>query len=454
MPHVLHINLVSIFSSMPSRFPLVLVSAIRLSFSPLEQHTIEWRPLFEQRKDYPPSEFQVLASMKSSQSSTRTGPRLNPILLPLLFLAFLRGQFYIASTFSGTRPHRKTQFTLRSSNPEWENCAYLLNNGLRDIGDAGRIWLKHAFVGTPANLKSDEDEDDNERYACRCQSPQVHAGQQPKLSAIVQSFNHHGNIANISQSLIDSKLVEEIIVSEDGSTDGSLHDWSDILTGKNHFVIRSNNLHELRSYNRAMRMSSGDIVVLLQDDDLLPSSDDWIHQAMDMFDNMPELGVLGGYIGQLWNHATGAGHEYGEQKSTHGGHRNGKTERIPFVEPNSNQPFMYVECAWIAPVFIRRSLLRKAGGLELTIAKRGEPGVWQDCVFSYEAWVNGYTVGVYSAPFKRGVGGHGSTSSMVKTKQRERVYERAIAYTNRKFPRRRIHEKIMKMNNDTLKPRL
>lgn len=390
--------------------------------------------------------------MKINPALVRPGTRIHPLLIPVLLFLLIRGQYYIATTFAGTRPHRYSSGVTRVVNPEWDECARLIANGLRDIGDAGKIWLKHAFVGTNSPHQ-DNEEEQNDRYACRCLSPQVHAGRQPALSAIVQSFNHHQNIVNISGSLKRSGVVEEIVISEDGSTDGSLHDWSSELTGKQHFIIRSNNLHELRSYNRAMRMSSGDIVVLLQDDDLLPLSDEWLNNAIKLFETMPDLGVLGGYIGQLWDHATGNGYEYGEQRSTHGGLRAGDTERIPFLEPNTNLPFMYAECVWIAPVFIRRSLLRKAGGLELTIAKRGEPGVWQDCVFSYEAWVNGYTVGVYNAPFQRGVGGHGSASSMLKVKQRERVYERAIAYTNRKFPRRRIHDKIVAMNNETLKPR-
>lgn len=395
---------------------------------------------------------------KKSQSAPRT------ILLVIVALLVVRGQLYIGSTLAGTRPRRHDLNTdvsnLRSYvDLIWEECAQVLSVGLPDIGDAGRIWLRNSFVGTNVDpsdkairpKKSDLEESD--RYKCRCLIPEVHAGRQPRLTAIVQSFNHHANIANISTALKISGAVEEIVISEDGSTDGSLHDWQSALPDPSHFIIRSNNLHELRSYNRAMRMSSGDLVVLLQDDDLLPMTDEWVQNALRLFEALPELGVLGGYIGQLWDHATGQGYEYGEQTSTHGGLRKGDTKPLPYIEPTTGLPFMYAECVWVAPVFIRRSLLRKAGGLELTIAKRGEPGVWQDCVFSYEAWVSGFSVGTYSAQFERGVGGHGSATSSMKIKQRERVYERAIAYTNRKFPRRRIHDSIVAMNNKTLQPR-
>lgn len=400
----------------------------------------------------------TMNAAKKTQSAPRT------ILIIIVAILVVRGQLYIGSTFAGTRPRRHDYNTEVSSMRSyvdliWEECAQVLSVGLPDIGDAGRIWLRNSFVGTNVDpsdkairpKKSEPKELD--KYKCRCLIPEVHAGRQPRLTAIVQSFNHHGNIANISTALKTSGAIEEIVISEDGSTDGSLHDWQSALPEPSHFIIRSNNLHELRSYNRAMRMSSGDLVVLLQDDDRLPITDEWVQNALRLFETLPELGVLGGYIGQLWDHATGQGYEYGEQTSTHGGLRKGDTKPLPYIEPTTGLPFMYAECVWIAPVFIRRSLLRKAGGLELTIAKRGEPGVWQDCVFSYEAWVNGFSVGTYSAQFERGVGGHGSATSSMKIKQRERVYERAIAYTNRKFPRRRIHDSIVAMNDKTLQPR-
>lgn len=392
----------------------------------------------------------VMISQSSRQSNSTRAPR--PILLVLIVIIALRGQYYISSTFAGTRPRRASALSHASENNSWEICARVIREGVQDVGDAASTWLAHAYVGSN-QYPTNEFTEQSQRYQCRCLIPQLHVKRPPLLTAIVQSFNHHANIPNISTSLRSSPVVEEIVISEDGSTDGSLHDWHAALPDPHHFIIRSNNLHELRSYNRAMRMSSGDIVVLLQDDDLLPFTDDWLKDALKLFEALPQLGVLGGYIGQLWDHGSGQGFEYGEQISTHGGLRQGNTQPLPYIEPRTKLPFMYAECVWIAPVFIRRELLRKAGGLELTIAKRGEPGVWQDCVFSYEAWTNGYTVGAYSAPFKRGVGGHGSATSTMKVKQRERVYERAVAYTNRKYPRRRIHDSIVARNNGTLLPR-
>lgn len=338
----------------------------------------------------------------------------------------------------------------------WEYCVNLLGEipNARDI--AASLWLR-SLHGRDNELPliSDKEFESVEaaKFKCKCQTPPVYEASQPRLTAIIQSFNHKSNIANISTALKQSSHVEEIVICEDGSSDGSLAEWSEALPDRSHFIIRSNNLHELRSYNRAMRLSAGDVVLLLQDDDLLPLDDDWIQAALAHFESKPDLGVLGGYIGQLWDPESGTGHEYGEQVSTHGGLRKGNTEPIQYVDPETGSPFMYVECVWIAPIFARRSLLQRVGGLELTLAKRGEPGVWQDCIFSYEAWVSGFKVGVMNAPFERGVGGHGSATSSEKIKQRQLVWERAVAYANRKYDRRRIHGYVVDLNSRSLHKR-
>jgi glycosyltransferase involved in cell wall biosynthesis len=357
----------------------------------------------------------------------------------------------VLQTLAGTRPSPPIPAD------SWRFCVARLGE-LDDPDLAPAVWRESARgadnLADHSKPLAIDPRAREEVFACKCEPPPVYAdGQQPRLSAIVQSFNHRGNVANISGALRASSAVEEIVICEDGSTDGSVTEWSRALTGPSHFIIRSNNLHELRSYNRAMRMSGGDVVLLLQDDDLLPVNDEWLQLAMRLFESRPDLGLLGGYIGQLWDPATGKGFEFGEQRSTHGGLRQGNTARIPYTDPETGTPFMYAECVWIAPVFARRSLLDKIGGLELTLAKRGEPGVWQDCIFSYEAWVNGFTVGLYSAKFERGVGGHGSAADAQKVKQRERVWERAVAYTNRKYNRKRVHDYVVDLNNRTLNVR-
>lgn len=287
--------------------------------------------------------------------------------------------------------------------------------------------------------------------------------EQPRVTAIIQSYNHKENIESIATALKKNVMIEEIIVCEDGSKDDSLYEWMGQLRNLTDFVVISNNLHETRCYNRAMRMSSSQYFILLQDDDippvatsntkdadgeLLPQQSDWVSEAVQLFDADPDLGVLSGFIGQLWS--KGKGYEFGEQQSDHGGMRKGDTRRIPFLSRATMAPFMYVECAWAAPLFVRAKAVHRMGGLDINLFKKRQPGVWQDCVLSYEAWKVGWRVGVYEAKFERGVGGHGSTKSKKSAKMRDTVWKAAKKYVDSSFDREYIGGFAMLLNNQTL----
>jgi GT2 family glycosyltransferase len=325
-------------------------------------------------------------------------------------------------------------------------------------------------------------------FACGCRAPDVYEPHEtPTVCAIVQSYNHAANVQHIARALVGNPLIDEIIVCEDGSVDGSLDAWLEQLRDVRHFVILSNNLHETRCYNRAMRISSASFFVLLQDDDIPPTSNsnsgrrtasatransqrdalqandggdagdqgsggasgNWVGEALDLFRADPDLGLLSGFIGQLWE-PDGTGYEFGEQQSDHGGLRKGPTRRIPFLAPATGHPFMYVECGWIAPLFIRAESLRRVGGLDIHLFQPGEPGVWQDCVLGYTAWNAGWRVGVYDAGFQRGVGGHGSTSSKAKADLRKVMWQRAKYTSDVRFERQFVHAHVLELNNRSL----
>lgn len=294
---------------------------------------------------------------------------------------------------------------------------------------------------------------------CGCRLPEVYEPHEaPVVCAIIQSFNHLQNIQKIAHALVTNPAIQEIVVCEDGSTDTSLEKWTEQLSGSKHFILLSNNLHEVRCYNRAMRLSSADYFILMQDDDLPPSVDpestdatttnNWVTHALMLFDADPKLGVLSGFIGQLWG--DGIGYEFGEQTSDHGGQRLGKTYRIPFLSSRTLHPFMYCECGWAAPLFIRAEALHRVGGLDVGLFDVREPGVWQDCILSYATWTAGWRVAVYDSKFQRGVGGHGSTRSKEKAKLRGTIWERAKYACDARYDRAYIHSHVLMLNNQTL----
>lgn len=177
---------------------------------------------------------------------------------------------------------------------------------------------------------------------------------------------------------------------DDGSRDGALEILSRLLTGKNHFIIRSNDLFEVRTYSRTLDFARGEIVALLQDDDLPPVGGSWVEEALALFDRYPKLSILGG--------------------------RNGLTLRMKDDPPSdrsvsynvvdcnpapcSEAPFTFVDVVNRAPMLLRRDAIRSIGGIDNIFA----PFQCDDVDLCLRAWKAGLQVGLYATGFVRDVG--------------------------------------------------
>ena len=130
----------------------------------------------------------------------------------------------------------------------------------------------------------------------RRRSSAVRYQDRPELAFIVQSFNRVSNIDQLIDGLRDMGD-HELIVCEDGSLDGSRERWMSYLDRPNDFLIHSNDLHEIRILDRAIRFARAEIVCLVQDDDLIPRDTAWLERALRQFRNHPRLAILGGFMG-------------------------------------------------------------------------------------------------------------------------------------------------------------
>lgn len=205
---------------------------------------------------------------------------------------------------------------------------------------------------------------------------------QPRLALIVQSFNRVSNI----ELLIDGlrRLGDhELIVCEDGSLDGSHEKWLSCLDRPNDFLIHSNDLHEIRILDRAIRFARSDVVCLVQDDDLIPGETDWLSSALAQFTMNPRLAILGGFM---------AFSSFDPDPA--------KAKRIW-----GGAEFRFVHHVNIGPYFIRRHSYERLGGWEYSFSEVGEPGIGFDNELCLRAWMSGYQVGYSFVPFK-GPPGH------------------------------------------------
>tara|TARA_R110000824_G_scaffold27426_10_gene93210 strand:- start:7473 stop:8555 length:1083 start_codon:yes stop_codon:yes gene_type:complete len=206
----------------------------------------------------------------------------------------------------------------------------------------------------------------------------------PKMCAVLLSFNHEYNVEALYEKLSNSSF-DEVIICEDGSIDGSMEKWVDLIEHKNHYILRSNDIHELRAYEKAIHMSEAKIICLLQDDDVLPDDDEWLKTANFLFKKYPKLAILGGARGRDISF-----------KETYGLN----SRNIPFTEPEIGEDFMFIENINIGPYFIRKDVFLKLGGWDHRCSAAGEPGILFESEICYRAWLEGYQVGLVDIPVK------------------------------------------------------
>jgi glycosyltransferase involved in cell wall biosynthesis len=203
-----------------------------------------------------------------------------------------------------------------------------------------------------------------------------------KLAFVVHSFNRIGNIDHLVSGL--RRLGDcELIVCEDGSLDGSHEKWMSHLRRPNDFLIHSNDIHEIRILDRAIRFASAEIVCLVQDDDRIPRGFRWLDATLARFEKFPNLAVIGGFMG--------FGSFHPDPK---------KAKRVW-----GKAPFQFVHHVNIGPYFIRKQHYEALGGWDYSFSHAGEPGICFDNEFCLRAWLNGYRVGYSFVPFK-GPPGH------------------------------------------------
>ena len=216
----------------------------------------------------------------------------------------------------------------------------------------------------------------------------------PRATVIIQSFNQVRNVA-VLESRLRRTCMDELIVCEDGSLDGSLDAWVRRLTRPNDFLIRSNDLHEIRTYDRAIDLARGEIICLLQDDDRPPKDGTWLADALRLFDHYPRLAILGGWMGFMNYFAEEYNSPWLLPDHT----------AIPFEDPFTGRPFIYVENVNIGPYLLRKSLYRDLGGFDFHFSKPGAPGICFESELCYRAWERGYQVGLTDLPVKAPVDG-------------------------------------------------
>lgn len=206
---------------------------------------------------------------------------------------------------------------------------------------------------------------------------------QPRVGAILQHFNKKNNIRSVYNALSASGI-DEIIFIDDGSVDGSFEEFVSLARGKNEFVIRANDLFEVRTYDRAISFCRAEYIILLQDDDLPPANPSWVSDALEYFAKDPLLGIIGGRsaIKLRVDSSTDTGLAYES------------------IELSAGEPLLYVEVVNRAPMILRKSAWQQLEGIDQAFA----PFQCDDVDMCLKAWKAGMRVGLMHTDFIRDIG--------------------------------------------------
>ena len=97
-----------------------------------------------------------------------------------------------------------------------------------------------------------------------------------KLSVVIPVYNAFQDLKKLVSSIEKSKLSKdtEIIFLDDCSTDTNVYGYLKDICDKNEYILlrNSNNQGFIKTCNKGIKHSKGDIVVLLNSDTMIPSN--------------------------------------------------------------------------------------------------------------------------------------------------------------------------------------
>lgn len=210
-----------------------------------------------------------------------------------------------------------------------------------------------------------------------CQSPDHTLDPLPRISIIIQYFKMPINIPILS--LWKQCKGVELIVNVDSRDDGDLQ-W---LKTNADSIVFSNNVHEIRAYNRLARFSRAPIVAFVQDDRSPFSSCGYIDHLETMFSDDVKLAIVGLNVVTT----TPKNFKYGQYKHT-------AYERGTHIW-RWNIIAEYAANVDVGPFIARRSAFMILGGFDESISDPGKPGMDLDFELSCRAWLNGFHVALY-----------------------------------------------------------
>lgn len=112
----------------------------------------------------------------------------------------------------------------------------------------------------------------------------------PRVSVLLTCYNHLAYLPAAYHSVLDQTWSDwEIVAIDDGSTDGT-REWLRAHADRATLVFNEPNLGTYASLNRALQHSKGDLVAILNDDDLW--APEKLKRQIALLDRHPKVGLV------------------------------------------------------------------------------------------------------------------------------------------------------------------
>jgi len=227
---------------------------------------------------------------------------------------------------------------------------------------------------------------------------------EPLVSFVIQTHNKSRNVLKFVEKLRQFKNAE-IIVIDDGSVIKESMLLLENLIHANEFILRANDLYEVITYDRAIYLSRGKYVALLQDDD---DFDDlkWVDDAIKYFEKFGDLAFLGGRAGMDMLPFEKTSDKLRGAYDLEGGYGQRKNSfKYKFIgDDTESVDFKFVQLVIRAPMWVNRQLfIDKIKHIDQSFA----PFQWDDAEVCLRAYSLGLKVGWYRTNFHLGAGGEG-----------------------------------------------
>lgn len=170
--------------------------------------------------------------------------------------------------------------------------------------------------------------------------------------------------------------------------------WANLSYEMDGFVVPvfSDNIHEVRGYNRLASVARSQILMFLQDDQLPPNDGTWLVSLLSIFDKYHLVGAVGLHSFRVCPYRG------------KGVNRNLRGHHVGYRDPLLGVKMQFATSVDFAPLAVRKVALDDVRGLDEGLSEPGVCGIYSDWGLSARMWSAGWWVAYMDMAFPSGKG--------------------------------------------------